>query len=183
MNIPSIIEAVLFVAGEPIEVGELARALDITEIEIEEHLEQLRLYYKNGKRGIRLMRLNDAVQLKTNEEYAKYIQAIFRPPQQYALTQSALETLSIIAYRQPVTRAEVEAIRGVKSDYSMSVLQEKRLIQAVGKKDTIGRPNLYGTTDEFLRHFGISSLAELPSLEELNDVTGEQEENAPSDQQ
>ena len=174
MNVPCVIEAILFVSGEPVELGELARALDLTEIEVNDAIMTLQEEYEKNERGIQLIRFNSLVQLKTNETYAAYINRMFQPPQKYNLTQSAIETLSIIAYRQPVTKAEIEAVRGVKSDYSISVLQEKRLICAVGRKDTIGKPILYGTTEEFLRHFGISSLEELPSLEEL-------QENLPAD--
>ncbi len=162
-----VIEAILFVSGAPVDISELAAALEITELEMEGQLESLERFYKENQRGIQLARINDKVQLKTNEAYSTHINRIFQPPQKYNMSQSILETLSIIAYRQPVTRSEIEAVRGVKADYSVSALLERRLIQPVGRKDTLGRPMMYGTTEDFLRHFGLSSLEELPPLEEF----------------
>lgn len=169
MNMISIIEAVLFVAGEPLDCADVAQMLDITEMELNGLLEKMKQQYLSEQRGICLMRLNNRIQLKTNELYAPYITKLFQPPQRHTLSQSALETLSIVAYRQPITKSEIEMVRGVKCDYSVSVLLEKRLIYVAGKKDTIGKPNLYGTTDEFLRHFGISTIEDLPDVEKLND--------------
>ena len=105
------------------------------------------------------------MQLGTRSDYAPYIEKLLQPVQKQTLSQAVMETLAVIAYKQPVTRAEIEAVRGVKCDYSVQALMNKRLICEVGRKETIGRPILYGTTDEFLRHFGISSLAELPTVD------------------
>lgn len=164
-NLPSIVEAILFVAGEPVAVEDLAHALDLTVSEMEAALNGLRDGYDLEKRGLRLNRYGGSVQLSIRSEYAPYVERLLQPVRRQSLSQAALETLSIIAYRQPVTKAEIEAVRGVKCDYSVQSLMNKRLICEVGRKETIGRPILYGTTDEFLRHFGISSLAELPTVD------------------
>ena len=164
-KIKCIIEAILFVAGEPVCVEDLAHALDLTVSELSAALDQLRDEYDLDARGVRLARFGDSVQLTTRAEYAPYIERLLQPVQKQTLSQAALETLAIIAYRQPITRLEVEEIRGVKCDYSIQMLAARELICEVGRKDTLGHPILYGTTDAFLAHFGIASLEELPSLE------------------
>ena len=116
-------------------------------------------------RGIILKRFGDHIQLTTRPEFAPYIEKMLQPVQRQSLSQSALETLAIIAYRQPVTKLEVEAIRGVKCDYSIQSLSNKGLIEEVGRKETVGRPILYGTTDSFLSHFGLETIEELPEME------------------
>lgn len=158
----NVIEAILFVSGEPVAMPELAAALDLTEIETIPVIERMRRHYAEQERGIQLLMLGNKLQLCTNEKYAASIKKMFHTDKERSLSQAALETLSIIAYKQPVTRAEIEALRGVKCDHSIAVLTEHGLIEEVGRKDTIGRPRLFGTTDAFLRHFGLSSLSELP---------------------
>jgi segregation and condensation protein B len=115
--------------------------------------------------GILLKRIGNRIQLCTNPKYAEHLKELFAPTVTEALTQSVLETLSIIAYRQPVTRAEIDETRGVHSNYTVSALIEKGLVEEIGHKDVLGRPALLGTTDEFLRHFGIASLNELPQID------------------
>lgn len=158
------LEAILFVAGEPVALADLARALEVTREALEEAVAALTSQYDFERRGLRLMRYADAIQLATRPEYARYIERLLSPVQKQSLSQAALETLSVVAYRQPVTKAEVEAVRGVKCDYSIQSLVEKRLIHEVGRKETLGRPILYGTTEDFLRHFGIPTLEQLPAL-------------------
>lgn len=164
-DIPKVVEAILFVSGEPVEVAELERALEVTTLELSAALDELESGYDRERRGLRLLRFGSHVQLGTRSEYAPYIEKLLQPVQKQTLSQAVMETLAVIAYKQPVTRAEIEAVRGVKCDYSVQSLMNKRLICEVGRKETIGRPILYGTTDEFLRHFGISSLAELPTVD------------------
>ena len=159
-----IIEAILFVAGEPVCVEDLAHALDLTVGELSAALDQLRDEYDLDARGVRLARFGDSVQLTTRAEYAPYIERLLQPVQKQSLSQAAMETLSIIAYRQPVTKAEIEAVRGVKCDYSVSSLLHKELICEMGRRESLGRPILYGTTTKFLQHFGIESLNELPPM-------------------
>lgn len=161
----SIIEAILFVAGEPVSLTELAHALDLTVSELMPALDALRDDYDLGERGIQLNRYGESVQLSTRPEYAPWIERLLQPVQKQSLSQAAMETLSIVAYRQPVTRTEIESVRGVKCDYSIQSLVNKGLIEEVGRRETLGRPVLYGTTERFLEHFGIESLNELPQLD------------------
>lgn len=160
------IEAILFVTGEPVRVEELAKALNITPAKLDQELQCLKDEYDFGQRGFCLKRFGQHVQLATRALYSSDVVRLLQPVQKQTLTQAAMETLAVVAYRQPVTRAEVEQIRGVKCDYSLASLMNKQMIQEVGRKDTLGRPILYGTTDAFLDHFGISSLEELPPLPE-----------------
>ena len=159
------IEAILFVSGEPVEQAELEKALEVTSMELTAALDELEKDFDREKRGIRLLRFGDHVQLGTRPDYAPYVERLLQPIQKQTLSQAVMETLAVIAYKQPVTRGEIEAIRGVKCDYSVQSLVNKRLICEVGRKETLGRPILYGTTDEFLRHFCISSLDELPRVD------------------
>jgi len=161
----AILEAVLFVAGDPVEREAMLEALEVTPDQLDEALDALEAEYEFGRRGIRLMRFGGRVQLATRPDYAPYVERLLQPVQKQSLSQAALETLAVVAYKQPVTRSEVEAIRGVKCDYSIQSLMQKRLIQDIGRKEALGRPILYGTTDEFLRHFCIGSLAELPPVD------------------
>ncbi|MHB1315852.1 MAG: SMC-Scp complex subunit ScpB [Christensenellales bacterium] len=161
-TLSGIIESILFAAGDAVALADIANALQLTTIEVESALHFLEQNALQEGRGIVIMRLNEKVQLKTKEEYAEYIKAVLQPIQSQVLSQAALETLSIIAYCQPVTRGEIEAIRGVKTEYVIASLLAKKLIEIRGKKEVIGKPHLYGTTEDFLRHFGLSSLDELP---------------------
>ena len=165
-NLAGRIEAVLFVAGEPLEVRELCRALQVSAEAAEAALWQLQQEYDAGQRGFALLRFGAHVQLATRPLYAPDVVRLLQPVQRQSLGQAMMETLAVVAYRQPVTKAEIEAVRGVKCDYSVQALCAKGLICEVGRKDALGRPILYGTTDDFLRHFGISSLEELPPLPE-----------------
>lgn len=160
------IEAILFVTGEAVSVKELARALQTGESEIREAIGALRDEYDYEQRGFLLKRFGDKVQLATRPMYAQDVLRLLQPVQQQSLSQAAMETLAVVAYRQPVTRAEVEQIRGVKCDYSLQSLINKGLIMEAGRKDTIGRPILYRTTDEFLSHFGLEGLEGLPPMPE-----------------
>lgn len=164
------IEAILYVTGEPIEASELSRALEVSEMELFGALDELEHLYDSEARGFRLLRFGEHVQLGTRSDYAPYIERLLQPVQKQSLSQAVMETLALIAYKQPVTRAEIEAIRGVKCDYSLQSLLGKHLVCEVGRKETLGRPILYGTTDEFLRHFCIASLSELPKVD-LSAVT------------
>ncbi|MGI6161334.1 MAG: SMC-Scp complex subunit ScpB [Christensenellales bacterium] len=164
----SVIESLLFVSGEALAIEDIAAAVNIGAPEIESALEKMQQEYAERNCGISLIRVNDKIQFGTNKDNAEYIRKFFAPIEKRSLSQSAMETLSIIAYRQPVTKSEVERIRGVMCDYSISMLAQRGLIAEVGRKDALGRPILYGTTEEFLRQFGISGLSELPGIEELS---------------
>ena len=170
-----VIEAILFVAGEPVDVRDLPQALEATEQETMQAIDQLDSDYSYHRRGICLKRFGSHIQLSTRAEYAPYVERLLQPIQKQSLSQSAMETLAVVAYRQPVTKLEIEAVRGVKCDYSVQSLVNKGLIVEVGRRDTLGRPILYGTTDKFLAHFGLSSLDELPKPpeEKAEDDPGE----------
>ncbi len=163
-----VIEAILFVAGEPVNVKDMQRALDVTEDETRQAIDALDSDYSFHRRGITLKRFGEHIQLSTRAEYAPYVERLLQPIQKQSLSQSALETLAIVAYRQPVTKLEMEAVRGVKCDYSVQSLVNKGLIEEVGRKEALGRPILYGTTDKFLSHFGLHSLEDLPKPPEEN---------------
>lgn len=160
------IEAILFVAGDAVSVKELARALQISEQKLSKQLNEISDEYDYQQRGFLLKRFGDKVQLATRPLYSEDVVRLLQPVQQQSLSQAAMETLAVVAYKQPVTRAEVEQIRGVKCDYSLQSLMLKGMIDEIGRKDTIGRPILFGTTDKFLSHFGIRSLEELPPMPE-----------------
>ncbi|MDD3411633.1 MAG: SMC-Scp complex subunit ScpB, partial [Eubacteriales bacterium] len=157
-------EAILFVSGDSVPVPEVARALGLTELETMHAVEELQHRYESENHGITLKRYGDHLKLETRAEYAPYVERLLQPVQKQSLSQAAMETLAVVAYRQPVTKAEVEMVRGVKCDYSMQSLLAKGLVKEVGRKDALGRPILYATTDDFLEHFGISDVRELPPL-------------------
>lgn len=156
------VEAMLFVSGEAVAVTDMARALEIAPFQLEEALDRMAAVMDQQKRGLKLKRFGGHIQLTTSAELKPFIEKLLQPVQKQSLSQSALETLAIIAYRQPVTKLEMEQIRGVKCDYSVQSLLGKGLIMEVGRRDSVGHPILYGTTDTFLSHFGLRTLSELP---------------------
>ncbi len=162
------IEAILFVSGDAVEIRDIAQALEITEMEAVNAVDALRREYDGVPRGIMVSRYGDHIKLETRAEYAPYVERLLQPVQRQSLSQAAMETLAVIAYRQPVTRMDIEEIRGVKCDYSVQSLLQKGLVKQAGRKEALGRPYLYATTDFFLEHFGIANLRELPPLPELS---------------
>ena len=171
------IEAILFVAGEAVSIRDMAKALQIDKKELKVALKEIGSEYDYEQRGFMLKRFGDKVQLATRPLYSEDVLRLLQPVQQQSLSQAAMETLAVVAYKQPVTRAEVEQIRGVKCDYSLQSLMMKGLIQEAGRKDTIGRPILYATTDTFLSHFGIQGLEDLPPLPETESGATEEEDD------
>lgn len=173
----SAVEAALFASGEPVAVQALIEMLGVTAPEFEPVLQGLALRYDED-RGVRLMRFDDSLQLCTRPQYMDLIEKVLQPVRKQTLTQAALETLAVVAYRQPVTRMEIEQIRGVQCDRAVATLLHHGLIAEVGRKESIGRPILYGTTEKFLQHFALTSLEALPRLaqvkvdEELTDFGG-----------
>lgn len=159
------VTAALFVAGDAIEIAAFAELLGVDTDKLDVILQEMIETGKNREEGLLMTRVGDKVQLCTNPKYAEYIKELLAPEEHMSLSKSILETLSIIAYKQPVTRSEIDEIRGVRSNYAVATLAEKGLIREIGKKDVLGRPSLFATTDEFLRHFGISSLEELPKID------------------
>ena len=161
---PHIIEAILFVSGESVSVPDLSQALGLSEMETMHAVEMLQKEYESQTRGITLKCYGDHLKLETRAEYAPYVERLLQPVQRQTLSQAAMETLAVIAYRQPTTKGAVEQVRGVKCDYSIQSLLHKGLIVEVGRKEALGRPILYATTDTFLEHFGITDVRELPPL-------------------
>ena len=162
LELTSLIESLLFVADAPVTPAQLAAALDVEPKAVEEALDQLAADYQ--QRGLRLQRKAGRVQLVTAPEAAPAVERFLGLELSSKLSPAALETLAIVAYRQPVTRAQVEAIRGVNSDSVLRTLINKGLIEEVGRLEQVGRPILYGTTFEFLQYFGLQDLQELPPL-------------------
>lgn len=158
------LEALLFVAKDPLSPGRLAEVLELELEEIQELLNELRQEYAQTTRGLVLVELNEGYKLGTKPELARYIETLYKQPVQ-GLSNAALEVLSIVAYKQPITRGEIDFLRGVQSDRALATLVERGLVKDVGRKDGPGRPILYGTTDQFLLHFGLTCLEELPVLE------------------
>ena len=169
-----VIEAALFAAGFPVKFERLEEVLGLSHDDLLELLRSKAFEYKG--RGIRLVMFSDSCQLCSNEEYEKQVKSILGMRSGGALSNSALEVLAIIAYNQPVTKAFIEQVRGVDSSYAVTTLGEKQFIEVTGRLDVPGKPNLYGTTDTFLRCFGLGSLDELPKSEVLDAVTSRAEE-------
>ena len=172
-NLEAVIEAILFVSGDPVRTEDLAHALDMTVSELEQVLEALADHLELEGRGIQLNRSGETVFLSIRPALAPQVEAFLQPLQKRPLSQAVLETLSIIAYRQPCTRGDIEAIRGVKCDYSVQSLLDKGLIEACGQRETLGRPTLYRTTDAFLQRFGMETLQDLPVIEPEGSSEGE----------
>ena len=157
------IEALLFVADRPVPLGDMVRITGETPEAVKDALDTLARQCR-AERSLQVLHVAGGYQLATQPEYAEIV-ARYSQPQKQRLTQAQLETLAIIAYRQPITMAEIENIRGVQSDSGVKTLVERRWVRELGRKPVPGRPVLYGTTDQFLHHFGLASLAELPPLE------------------
>lgn len=174
----NIIEALIFSADEPLSQTEMIRAIkgidgediDITAEDIDSSVEEVNAKYENSSLPFRIIKVANGYLFATREEYAKYIGILSSEKTKRRLSQAALETLAIIAYKQPITKPELEVIRGVNSDYILNTLLEKKLITITGRTETIGRPLLYGTTDEFLKYFGLYNLSDLPKPREIEEI-------------
>jgi segregation and condensation protein B len=158
------IESLLFVSGRPLERAELRKLLTINDEQLNAGLQNLKDALERQERGIRLQLLGEQVQLVTAPENAHYVAALLGLPMTAKLTTAALETLAVIAYRQPMTRAQIEAVRGVNSDRALASLIQHGLVAEVGRAQTVGRPALFATTPEFLQQFGLTSLEQLPGV-------------------
>lgn len=174
-RIKSIIESILFVSGEPLSLRDISINLEMPPRYIEEILNEMISDYEVSERGIKLISIKGDYQLVTKSENSDYIQRLLKKNKRQSLSQASLESLAIIAYKQPITRIDIDEIRGVKSESAIQKLIEKNLIKESGRLDVPGRPILYSTTDEFLRQFELNDLKELPSLD-LFDNTDETEE-------
>lgn len=165
-QLKEIIKAILFVSGEGVEIKDIAEKLGFEVAEIKKEVEKLKKEL-GDECGIHLISYGNKIQLSSNPQYADMIASVLNPIREKALTKAAMQTLAIIAYKQPVTRLDIENIRGVSSDYAVQVLLEHNMIEVVGRKDVIGKPLLFGTTDEFLKRFDLQSVEDLPDYEEL----------------
>ncbi|GAB2718597.1 segregation/condensation protein ScpB [Paenibacillus thermoaerophilus] len=164
----SIIEGLLFVAGdEGLEAKQLAEVLETDTMLVREAVTELKRELEEQDRGVRIAEIAGAFRMTSNPDHAPYLQRLAYSPTRSNLSQAAIETLSIIAYRQPITRVEIETIRGVSSDRAIQTLVAKQLVEEVGRADAVGRPILYGTTKMFLDYFGLKSLEDLPAVESL----------------
>ena len=165
-KLTNIIEALVFVSGTQVAITDIAEKLEVTEKDVLSAVKKLQEKY-TGESGIQLLTFNKKIQFCSNPEYADAVSSVLNPIKERELSRSMLEVAAIIAYKQPVTRIDLEEIRGVNSEYVVQKLLELGMIEPVGRKDAVGKPVLFGTTDEFLKRFQISSLDELPDYEEL----------------
>lgn len=165
-KIDNVLEALLFLSGEPLKTETIAEMLDLQKSEIRPAITRLKKKY-GGKCGIHLLEYNGKLQFGTNPDYKEEVSTVLNPIREKELSKATLETVAIVAYKQPVTKLEVETIRGVNCDYTMQTLLSLGLIEVVGRKEAIGNPKLYGTTDEFLKRFRLESIDKLPDYEDL----------------
>ncbi|MBQ6899960.1 MAG: SMC-Scp complex subunit ScpB [Firmicutes bacterium] len=181
-TIKSAFESMMFTWGEPLDVKMAADVFNISKQDAYDYFKELQSEYEQEGRGIVIREVNGAFQFVTKEENADYIERLCTPVKAKRLSQSALEVLAIVAYKQPVTKGEIEAIRGIKCDRVMEGLMAKNLVEAVGRSEAIGRPILYGTTDTFLKNFGFTSIKDLPEIDDIEsainvDVDAEEEKD------
>lgn len=166
-NLKEIIESILFVAGEPVAFFNIAEKLQVEMEEVKNAVLQLKEEKEKMASGINVMIFNDKAQLSSNPNYSEKIAEVLNPIKEKALTKAVLEVCAIIAYKQPITRIDIENVRGVNSDYAINSLIENNLIEVVGRKDAVGKPLLFGTTDNFLKKFELTSLGDLPDYDDL----------------
>lgn len=167
VNKTAILEAILFAMGDSVELSRLASVIEESEETTRELLSNLKAKYDDDSHGIELLKLEDSYQFATKPGTYEYLIKIAKTPAKNILSDAIIETLSIVAYKQPITRLEIEAIRGVNCEYCINKLMEFNLITELGRKDAPGRPILFGTTEEFLRSFGVQSLKDLPEVDTL----------------
>ncbi|MDD7348048.1 MAG: SMC-Scp complex subunit ScpB [Clostridiales bacterium] len=172
----SALESMLYIWGEPLAIKSAADALDLEYEETKELLVELSSEYEKDGRGLRIRQINRSFQMVTARENSQFIKRLCTPIKTSKLSQAALEVLAIIAYRQPVTKGEIEAIRGVRADRVVEGLMRRNLVTEKGRSEGIGRPIIYGTTEEFLKQFDFSSISQLPEIEDLEGVLAEDEE-------
>ncbi|NLJ99581.1 MAG: SMC-Scp complex subunit ScpB [Tissierellia bacterium] len=166
-KIKSIIESLLFIWGEPLGLKDISDILEMEEIEVEKILNDMIEDFDHNDRGLKIVRIKNNYQLCTRPEHDKWISKLSNQNKTKSLSNAALETLSIIAYKQPITRSEMEAIRGVRCDKAVQTLLDRGLVEERGRLEKLGRPIIYGTTVEFLRYFGLEDLNDLPPIQDL----------------
>lgn len=168
LNLKEVVLSILFVAGDGIEKDFIIEKLNINKKDLDKAIEQLKETYC-GESGIHIIEYKNKIQLSSNPNYANYISDVLNPIREKSLTRAALETLAIIVYKQPITKLEIEDIRRVNSDYAVQILIDQNMIEVVGRKDAVGKPLMFGTTENFLKRFDIKELSDLPDYEELLD--------------
>lgn len=178
-TIKSAIESMLFVWGEPLGIKEMADIFNIDKNEIYDYCRELQEEYQQEGRGIIIREVNKSFQFVTKKENIDYIERLCTPVKHKRLSQSALEVLAIIAYKQPVTKGEIESVRGIRCDRVIEGLVKKELVAEVGRSNSVGLPVLYGTTDTFLKQFGFETLKELPDIEDIEGVLSDDEHGLP----
>ncbi len=174
-TIKSAIESMMFVWGEPLDIKDIADIFNVEKKEIYDCCKELQTEYEQEGRGIVIREVNRSFQFVTRKENLDYIERLCTPVKHKKLSQSALEVLAIVAYKQPVTKGEIEAVRGIRCDRVIEGLAKKGLVAEVGRSESVGRPILYGTTDVFLKQFGFETLKELPSIEDIEGILAEDE--------
>ncbi len=183
-ELKEIVLSILFVAGDGLDKDFILQKLEISPKELDEIVEELCKEY-DGEKGIHVIKYKNKVQLASNPQYAEYISEVLNPVREKSLTRAALETLAIIAYKQPITKLEIEDIRRVNCDYAVQILVDQNMIEVVGRKDAVGKPLLFGTTENFLKRFNLQDLADLPDYEQLLErikvINEEEIKNAESD--
>lgn len=171
-ELKQILEALIFVSDKPLGINQIKEVLgDLPEQDIRQLTEELDREYQQTSRSFAIQEVAGGFRMITRPEFAPWLKALYKSKMKERLTRPSLETLAIIAYKQPVTKPEIEAIRGVNVDGVITTLLERNLIRIAGRKDTIGRPLLYTTTNEFLQHFGLSSISDMPKLPEVQQLT------------
>lgn len=176
--IDDILESLLFVSGDGLKINDICELLELQKSEVNGAVKRLQKKF-GGKSGIHLISYNGKIQFASNPEYSDVIACVLNPIKEKALSTPAMETLSIIAYRQPVTRLDVEHIRGVNCDYALQALLKNNLIEIVGRKESLGKPLLFGTTESFLKRFGIEDITQLPDRDSLLEKIRDIEETTP----
>lgn len=174
-QLEAVVESLLFISGDAVSLSAIAQTIQMDKATTKAIVQTLADKYEAEQRGIRIVEYNGAYQMCTASHCFEYIRNMYRSPQRQGLTQSLLETLAIIAYKQPITKGQIEEIRGVSAEHAVAKLMEKKLVCEVGRLDAPGKPILLGTTEDFLRYFGFQSVGELPPLEEDNGLVQENE--------
>lgn len=169
MDFKAIIEGILFAWGDKVNVSEIAKSLEISEKETNKYIDEMIGDMDNSSRGLRIIRIDDSVQIGTKPEIYDYINDFVVDRNKKNISGASMETLSIIAYKQPITKIEIEEIRGVKCDYTLKTLSDLNLITEVGRLDRIGKPIIYGTTSEFLKQFGLEKIEDLPEVDNFKE--------------
>ncbi|WP_317855856.1 SMC-Scp complex subunit ScpB [Chakrabartyella piscis] len=174
-ELEAVVESLLFISGEALSLGDIAKTIELDKATTKAIIHTLMDKYEKEKRGLRIISLDNSYQMCTATECFEYIRNMYKSPNRQGLSQSLLETLAIIAYKQPITKGQIEDVRGVSADHAVNKLVEKNLVCEVGRMDTPGKPILFGTSKDFLRYFGFQNISELPALKEATPVIIENE--------